>query len=347
MHTRMNRFIFTLYAGSCLMLSVQLSAQVLTVGQHIPLCSDSIWAYKLPYVAVTDSGRNCVWDFSDLLTDSAETIDILYFTSAMTDTTRIGLHREHANYYYRCSGDTLWQTGYETAHARVQYSSPLLSCRFPLAFSDSAFGIFNGTGQYCHILPLSIEGSSFIHADAVGRLILPDMAIDTVLRVYSKIQYQEGTYRHASVQEERRQWYARNCRYPLFETVHIQTIKNTDTVTFASSYYFPQEVEPQPMQERIVPDTVIDAMDSLITDVSYLPNPVYTNLKVSYLLVRPAQVYISIHYNGGISTYQTPIRNEEEGPHSVSVNMGGMPIGTYVVYIHADDTIVSGNIIKL
>ena len=345
MHTRMTRF-YT-FVWTCLLLSTHVSAQILTAERHVPLPSDSIWAYKLPYIAVTDTGRHCVWDFSDLSTDSAEIIDICYFAPSATDSSRIGLHREHANYYFRCLRDTMWQTGYETAHTRVQYSSPLIKCRFPFAYGDSVSGTFNGTGQYCHMIPLSVEGSSFTHVDAVGRLILPDIAIDSVLRVYTRIQFREKTQTNTLVQEERRQWYAPYCRYPLFETVRVQTVKNTDTVSFASSYYIPQELPDRSSLESIELDTVTDGMDSLITDVAYLPNPVYNNLQIHYSLFRPAQVYISLHYNGGISTYQTPLRHEEEGAHSVSVNMTGLPIGTYVVYIHADDTIVSGSIIKL
>ena len=132
----------------------------------------------------------------------------------------------------------------------------------------------------------------------------------------------------------------------MFETTHVQTINGNDTVSFASSYYLPQEEDMQELR-REEQDSLVEQTDSLITDVTYLPNPVCSDLQIHYSLVRSAKVYISLHYNGGATTYQTPVRQEEEGHHSVPINMAGLPVGTYVVYIHADDIVVSGNIIKL
>lgn len=100
-------------------------------------------------------------------------------------------------------------------------------------------------------------------------------------------------------------------------------------------------------QAPLEQETAESSPDSLITNVSYLPNPVYTNLNIRYTLIRSAQVYISVHYNGGVMTFQTTPKQETEGEKIVYVNMSGMPTGAYAVYIHADDTIVSGNIIKL
>ena len=322
-------------------ISLHLSAQILTAEHHFPTGTDSLSVYKLPYQAVTDSGRNCVWDFSGLTTADAETIDFDYFVSPDMS---IGLHREHANYYFSAVHDTLRAQGYETSKMRIEYDSLLSWLCFPLAYGDTLSSTFSGKGQYCHTMPLTIEGERFVKADATGQLLLPDMAVDTALRVYSHMIIREDSL--TQVQDERYQWYSPYCRYPLFETVSVRSIHNDDTVLFASSYYLPQEQEDVPERQQIQQDIPQDVSDSLVTDVTYLPNPVYNDLHITYSLTRPAQVYISLHYSGGISTYQTPIRYEEEGAHSVSVNMGGMPIGTYVVYIHADDLVVSGNIVK-
>lgn len=293
---------------------------------------------------MTDSGRNCVWDFSNLTTADAETIDLDYFVSTNMS---IGLHREHANYYFKAVHDTLWAQGYETSRTRVEYNSLLSWLCFPLGYGDTLSGTFSGKEQYCHIMPLTIEGERFLKADATGQLLLPDMAVDTALRVYSKMIIREDSL--TQVQDERYQWYSPYCRYPLFETVHVRSIKGNDTVSLASSYYFLQEQDDRPARVRFEEqaEDFWEETDSLITEVTYLPNPVYTDLRINYSLVRSAQVYISLHYNGGLTTYQTPIHNEEEGSHSVPVNMAGMPMGTYVVYIHANDHVVSGNIVKL
>lgn len=319
-------------------------AQDLIAERHVPGKSDSLLIYKLPYVHVSDSGKNCLWNFADISLDSAKWIEYNYFTP-QTDTTKIGLHQEHTRKYYQYIQDTLWMSGYETSHTFVHLYAPMSCLRFPFSYGDSLIGMFAGKGQYCHMFPLNIEGMIAVHADAVGILVLPDMTVDSSVRVHSLISYQEKLNRQNYITENRYQWFSSYCRYPLFETIHTQTINGRDTISTGFSYYFPQE-EDKREEHSVRKDTIMENVDSLITDIAFLPNPVMTDLHISYTLVRDAQVYISLHYNGGITTYQTPINHEIGGAHSTCINMAGMPIGTYVVYIHADNTVVSGNIIK-
>lgn len=323
------------------------SAQTLTAERQMPCVRDSLEIYKMPYISVGDSGRDCSWDFSSIPVDGAEIISIAYYASSETDTMYMGLHREHANYYYHYTDDTLWLTGYETSHAHIRYTVPIPELHFPFVYGDSASSTFKGKGQYCHIIPLINEGRFSVYADATGRLTLPDMVVDSALRVHSRMDYMEPLHPHIHIKEDAYRWYSPYCRYPLLESVQVQIIGDTDTVSFSSLYYFPQEEKGLPDCEQVLLESIVENRDSLITDVTYLPNPVFGDLNISYTLVCEAQVYISLHYTGGATTYQTPVNHEEEGQHSVSINMSGLPAGSYAVYIHADDTIVSGNVIKL
>lgn len=344
MHTQ--SCILSFIMGVILVLPMHLNAQTLTGEHHVPIKTDSLFVYKLSYAFVSDCSQNQTWDFSNISLDSAEIIEINYFP-ILNDSSRIGLHREHANTYYKYEKDTLWMTSFETSYMRAQYSSPLPCLRFPFMYGDSLCGTFTGKGQYCHQLPLTIEGSYVCSADAMGKLILQDMTVDSALRIHSQIRYQYmESVREQTYTEDSYRWYSSYCRYPLLEIIQKRAIEGKDTLVSASSYYFPQEeVLHSPRREK--QDSLVELVDSLITDVAYSPNPVYADLQIHYSLVRSARVYISVHYNGGASTYQTGIHQEDVGPHSVSINMAGLPAGMYVVYIHADDTIVSGNIIKL
>lgn len=343
----MNSRLFAFLTGILILLlvSAHLSAQVLTAKRNMPLYTDSLEVYKLPGFAITDTGRNCEWDFSHLPIDNATYVPVNHYMFCC-DAMHIGVHRGHANYYTLYVSDTIWEIGYETSHASMHYSSPVPLLCFPFRYDGSIVCTITGSGQYCHSVPLAIEGNAKIHADATGKLILPDMTVDSVIRLHSIVQYQEQTYRKAQVFEERYQWYSAYCRYPLLENIKVLTITNKDTIYIASSYYFPQEQDYMPKDPKRL-EKPIDLIDSLITDALYLPNPVVSDLRICYNLIRGAQVYISLHYNGGVSVYQTPMHYEEEGRHSILVNMDGMPTGNYVVYIHADDVIESGNIIKL
>lgn len=339
-----NRFIFLL-AWSMLWCPIYVSGQILTAEHHTPLFNDSLEVYKMQSVDVGDSGQHCVWDFSGLPIDSAEIIAADYYACA--DTQHIGLHRERANYYLLCTTDTLWQQEYETSLTRMKYSSPLPMLRFPFAYGDSVVDSIMGNGQYCHSIPLTIEGKSIVHADACGRLVLPDLTVDSALRVHSILEYNELSYTKTIVHEERYQWYSACCRYSLLENLSVRTIAGVDTTYFSAAYYIPQEQEDLLKQEHEQQDLSIENVDNPITNAAYLPNPVIADLCINYSLTRNAQAYISLHYNGGVCTYQTPMHYEDEGNHSILVNMTGMPTGNYVVYIHADDAIVSGTIMKL
>ncbi len=343
---RMKRFHLYIVIPVLLLSPINLSAQELIAEYHRPLQKDSLSAYKLPYISMTDSGRNCIWDFSHISIDNAEEIEINYFSPDNIDTFHIGLHREHANYYYHYTQDTLWLTAYETSHTRVRYLLPMPMLRFPFAYGDSICGAFTSEGQYCHLLPLHSEGIIFTRADGIGKLILPNDTIDKTLRIHSRTLIREQLTMQSIAIEDRYYWVSPYYRYPLLESFNVLTIKSTDTISFSSSYYTPQEPIdiPAPKQKQI--EKTPKVVDSLVTNVIYQPNPVHSDLQIHYSLTRQAQVYISLNYNGGITMYQSPLRTEEEGTHSVYVNMGGMPIGNYVVYIYADDTIISGNIIK-
>ena len=341
-----NRFTILLIWNALLLFPIYLWSQTLTSERHKPYYQDSLLAYKLSLAEVGECGCHCVWDFSALPIDSADLIPIDYYTLSNTDTTRIGVHRERAHYFMHNSMDTLWVTGYETSYMHMQYLSPVPMLHLPFAYGDSIESEINGKGQYCHHIPLSIEGRTIVRADGSGKIILPDMTIDSVIRVHTETQYNEYTNEHNETIEEKYQWYSPYCRYPLLEIVKVRTITNADTSYVAFAYYIPQEQKDMPVREleelKKDEDTI-----SLLTDVSYLPNPVVSDLQIRYTLTHDANVYVSLHYNGGATTYKTPIHNEANGEHSHSINMNGLPTGNYVVYVHADDTIVSGDIIKL
>lgn len=346
MHAHMNnKYLLFFFCSFCLLPAV--NAQVLTVEQHIPNRTDSLFLYKLPAIDIPENNGKDIWDFSYLAIENATQVSADFFSSS--DAEFLGRHQEYVNYYYSAVGDTLWMRGYESSNKRVRFSTPIPLFAFPFACGDSLVCHYTGEGQYCHLIPFSIEGTSVTTIDTTGQLLLPDnITIDSALRVHTVREYFESLHR-TQIRTDCYLWYSPYSRYPLLESVTEYSINEQDTNLVSCAYYYPPE--PTDLEHirqiRKIREDSTEQMDSLITEVRYLPNPVYTILEVSYHLVRAAQVYISLHYDGGVTTYQTPVLLEEEGPHSISVNMSGMPVGNYVVYIHADDMVVSGNIIKL
>lgn len=342
----MNRHLFFSLLF-CVFFSMTLSAQELNMQKHLPYVTDTLWAYKLPYTELNDSSKNCMWDVSRLSLDSATIIDICYFAPNVTNVATIGMYRERSNYYYNVKNDTLWMTGYESSQVTMHFDTSLPIISFPFAYGDSISWDFEGSGQYCHTMPIRIKGLLKIKADAIGELALPGVLIDSVLRIHTQVKYKEKSEKHYLAQEDSYQWYSPYCRYPLLETRKVQTFNGKDTILFATTYYYPQEQENLPTPSNINKQENVWAKDSLISNVAYLPNPVYSDLYVHFSLARDAQVFVSLHYNGGTTTYQTPLQQKTSGEYTIHVPTAGLPIGNYVVYIHADDMVVSGNIIKL
>ena len=340
----MKRIILLVAVSVYVILSADVRAQKIS-QRHIPLLTDSLDVYKLPAISIGNGGGNCIWDFSELDVSTAPQISEDYF-SPTANLGSIGLHRENANHYFVIEQDTLRLMGYETSDKHIRYLSSIPMMAYPFAYGDSLVYSFTGEGQYCHILSFPLKGKCVVRAEGKGQLILPDMTIDSVLRLHTFISYTDTLQPFSIMQEERYQWYSLYCRYPILENIVSRAIKGNDTISVSYAYYYPQEQENMPVHRQIKEEDIPGA-DSLITQVAYLPNPVQTDLQIHYTLIRPAQVYISLHYNGGATVYQTPIQLEEEGMHSATIHMAGLPLGTYVVYIHADDTIVSGNVIKL
>lgn len=342
---RMKRFLLVIPVWVCLIVSAQSYAQTITFERHMPHTSDSLLAYKLPYIAVTDSGRNCIWDFSHLPMDSAEIIEINHYAPS-ADTMIVGLHRERANYYYHCVHDTLWMTGFENAHTHVRYSDPFPLLKYPFVYGDSLGGTYSGKGQYCHILPVRAEGTCSVHADAMGKLILPDMEIDSVLRVHTKQKYVTIENDTTTAILETYCWYVQDIRYPLFEISKVNVYGKEDSAGIANAYYIAQE-QPNINFLKKKKDVTEDVTDSLGIIISCMPNPVQSNLYITYQLTNDADVYISIHSNCGIPLFSSAQKRQEKGEHLMIVNVTSYPIGSYVIYLHVDDTTYARTIIKI
>lgn len=326
-------------------------AQILYRETHVPLSTDSLVIYKQPYQDITDDGTDCVWDFSKTITDTV--VSYVDFFNNKTDTLSFGVHRCGANSYRKTVQDTLFDLGYETSHTYIRYSKPEKLFKFPFAYKDSVVSSFSGKGEYCHLMPLYVEGTSIVKADAQGRLILPDMTIDSVLRVHTQRRYHETGRVKSQVVVDMYRWYSGWCRYPIFENTRITTFTDNDTVTFAMAYYYSPEPPYYHLRQK---EDVADGKDTAVyvenigdvfTEAVFAPNPVYSGLHISYKLTRSASVYFSIHYNGGIMVFKTQERQECEGYHDTTLNMSSCPIGVYVLYVHVDDMILSETIVKM
>lgn len=321
-------------------------AQFLTAPLHKPHYTDSLTAYEQPYRQVADSGNNCVWDFSDLQNDTMP-VFVDYYALSKTDTMLMGVHKAHINYRLHLIADTLFIAEYETSKTIVSYTKPDKDLCFPFTYRDSLHTFFAGNGMYCHLFPFSITGHTAIYCDAMGKLILSDLTLDSILRIHTIRYYQEIARDTINVISDTYRWYSKLIRYPLFETTKVTTIREKDTAVVAMAYYLPQELDNHHQFGNPNPKIDKSVEDGSVTELSYMPNPVYSDLTISYRLAKDANVFVSIHYNGGVSMYATPVQWQNEGYNSLLINMQNYPVGTYVLYLHVDDIVIGQTIIKI
>lgn len=328
---------------ACFSVVLSVGAQSAITDIHI-LRPDTLTGELYAFVDAGTAGNDVVWDFRGL-TEPQEIRRCISLVSP-DDSSHLCVHERHARTYYALQGDTLFSTGYENALTRMDYTRCEPVLRFPFCYGDTLSGEFAGAGEYCHRLPFALSGHSFAEADGIGTLLLPDAQLKDVLRLHRCRTWTEIAGSTSNMQEDVWQWYAPQCPYPLLEAMRLtQRIENADSVILSSVCRFQSvtdDEEESPLQEEEQEDT-----SALLSEVSFLPNPVLTTLQVSYRLAADAEVYLSVHYGGGTCMYRTPAVSEAAGPHTLQVDMSPFPTGNYVLYLHAGTETLSETVIKL
>lgn len=337
--------IYFLFA-TCFSFVTSIYAQLVISESHA-LRPDTLSGMLYSFTYEGAAGRDVVWDFRSLA-EPQETTRYISLVSP-DDSLQMCVHEHHARTYYVLQGDTLFRTGYENALTRMDYSRCEPVLRFPFGYGDTLSGGFAGTGEYCHRLPFTADGHIRVEADGVGTLLLPDAQVENVLQVHTCRTWTEIAGSTSDLQEDVWRWYAARCPYPLLEALRLtRRTGENDSLLLASACVFPlvadEDGTDQLQQEEKEED---DMPERLLSEVSFLPNPVLTALQIYYRLASDAEVYVSVHYGGGVCMYRTPAVRATEGEHSLQLDMSAFPTGNYVLYLHADTETLSETVIKL
>lgn len=309
--------------------------------------NDTIIMTQLPYHDAGAAGDNMIWDFSTV--DLSEGKDYAIALNYLSDSTFCA--QEHrTRYYWHVSGDSLYCTGYENATTYLPYSSPELRYINNMQETDTLFSSFGGQGEYGHLLPLFVSGITRVWQDATGHIILPGAdTIRDVKRLYTKKHYIEIFSDTTTIELHQWQWFKRGYPYPVFETMNTIRAErnNEDTTLFGMSLLFSPEQQKEQLSLAIeeTGHDVFQAVD-IITNISFLPNPVDDHLIVSYYLTRDAEVGMSLHSPSGIIIYNMPAAVQSDGLHQLTISMSGQIPGTYMLYIEVDNDLLQNVIIK-
>ena len=178
------------------------------------------------------------------------------------------------------------------------------------------------------------------------------MTIDTTLRIHTTRCYTAAEQDTAIITTDIYQWFSPLYRYPLLETICERTTTHNDSTGVTLAFYQePVELDTQHESDthtiEAYPQDIIIEANTVFSNASFLPNPVYDILRISYTLSRDARIYFSVHYSGGTCFHQSAPKQQTAGDHRETIDMAAFPTGNYVLYIHVDDTVLSQPIIKM
>ncbi len=303
---------------------------------------DTIWLQPLVFPSSISSDSNAVWDFSNNENQDMP-VELLEYSIAQ-DSTQVIKSYLHKHQYFTVSENTLFLLEEETYNNKSVFADSIEILRIPIGISNQTLDSFACVGSYGHHISYNYQGISNTKINC-GVLNLPNGFSATALHVCSTrgIPILDSVKIHSVLH----QWYIKNYSYPIVEM--FETYSGDSTEQHYAYYHIPDMAYSTDANNNVltIDGSQVQNSDSIITNINFAPNPVVDDLYVSYDLLENANVYISVHYEGGMSLYLSPTYKQEAGTHQVVIPMHNMPTATYVLYIHADDHIVSGTIIKI
>lgn len=343
-------FLFLFLAGNQLLFSQRYTT--LYRYRNMPYAGDSIIKQQMEYVSPGAAGRQITWDFRFIrpVNDAYE----LLYKSVTADTSKIAGIEHRTIYRYSLQHDSLLHTGYENTTTYMEYTEPEAKMRFPFRYGDSIQSHFKGVGEYCHRIPLKVEGNTIVTADGTGTLYTPlGEELKNVLRVKSVREYTQTGVDSLRMQLETYSWYVRGSRYPVFETVKtaMQKIGKEEVEHRVASFFFPTKE-----QEAILADTTLWeqegnepqdlTIDDIFTNCRMYPNPVESTLYIDYDLTQDATVSFSLHDAVGLTKVATQSVFRRAGHYTETLQMGGFIQGIYPLYVTVNGMVKTLNVVK-
>ena len=186
-------------------------------------------------------GDDLLWEYPiDKLDDSKCTLLIQNDTVKATRRACVSVSDDQETRRYSLFGDTLMLCNTESPLQQTWYVKPLLRMHYPLEYGDTISRPFKGYGKYCGDHYFKEQGLSTVISDATGSLVVGENdTIHNVLRVYTLKSYSLCMDLNAAaldtaslrqVIEERYEWYASGCRYPVLETITSTSYHNLNAL---------------------------------------------------------------------------------------------------------------------
>ena len=170
--------------------SADIQAQILTSLANAPREGDLLHMVLVAPPDVGETGRERLWDFSDLRELDGK-LRVEHLLPSDTTDTLMAIARRTRRYTL-LRGDTLLSPGTENNQWLIRYTMPETLLCYPFTYGDSLAAPFHGTSQYCERTYAQVYGLSSVKADASGVMVTPGGdTLRHVLRVH--VLRTEGT----------------------------------------------------------------------------------------------------------------------------------------------------------
>lgn len=343
----MHKITLLLVAWLCLTTTYGQASHSLTAQRNDLRAGDVIIKQQLEFKDPGATGPQITWDFTqtNALNDKYQ---LIYFKPTVD--TAIVVGREHqTEYSYLLKSDTLWMLGYTNRTTEMTYQQPEALLRFPLQYGDTMRSAFAGTGLYCQRIDLRSEGHTKVTVDGYGKLITPDGDSLQVVRVLRVKDFSNIGVDSVQLRMENYQWYALGIRYPVFESIKTFTIMGDSVaLDFATSFYY-SSINREQLATDLANAQALEATNpasDMLINCTIYPNPVHTDLQLTYELTADAQVSFLLCDMSGRPWASVAARTLRAGAQQQHISMSGLICGNYTLYITVNNKTYRRNIIK-
>lgn len=319
-----------------------------------PASTDSIQKNKIRYFSPGKGGKDKVWDFSKKL-GSKMSSQVMFMKDSLGEVTVIELGKIS---YYRATSDTLILDGSESQLEKREYVGGKFSKKFPLEYGDSISRNFRCEGMYCGDHPFREEGTTTVHVDADGSIVLAEKdTVRNVRRVHTidsysicmDINYEAlDTAQLTQVIDERYEWYLPGSQYPIFVDATSTTYYNMEAIGTTKYAYcnLPESlatdyITPGDENEKDEQDNSFEEEPQSPDNIHYKIETHGKTIHMTYDLDEGATITTVVANHRGMLFLGRQWTQEAGQDYSVQIDCNSLRPGVYILFVNVNGKVYS------
>ena len=317
------------------------------------LITTQIEMLQVDFLEAGDAGDNMVWEYTTLNPireypiESVSNSDSVYITE---------ITPEYINKYVSRE-DSLLLLSTESPLEKIEFKQPIRLFAYPFTYMDSYEGAYSGTGKYCQTHQIDKEGFINVEVDGRGTLILEGDTLENVIRIHStrtgsicmhsndEDSLYDDVDRMKQEIEDKYQWFAEDCRFPVFETGTTSYYDDMELVSCIqrSLRYVYDKLSPEEIEEDVLEQE--DSLLEIHTDkpqvIQYTISTAGSQVNLSYSLAADANITILVCNHMGMTYRYESFRKPAGDGYVKTIDCSGLRSGTYILYLNVNGTVYS------